>query len=226
MRLGLIAGNGRFPFLVLDAARSAGHDVTVVDRRSGPALETSFANAGGICPGFAGPWAAPGMPLKVLGWLFTRHAPFALRPRFDRQQWRWLALFLRNCSPERFAHNKARMQRIAHYSKACLGELRAETGIAFDHGTGGVLQLFRTEEELAGAEGSTRVLAQFNVEHRRSVALAHQRIADALCARDAEAAADAMRAHVCESGQYWHKTRGRLAKERVPWMSASPADGD
>jgi DUF1009 family protein len=30
MRLGLIAGNGRFPFLVLDAARSAGHDVTVI----------------------------------------------------------------------------------------------------------------------------------------------------------------------------------------------------
>ena len=30
MRLGLIAGNGRFPFLVLDAARKAGHDVTVV----------------------------------------------------------------------------------------------------------------------------------------------------------------------------------------------------
>ena len=30
MRLGLIAGNGRFPFLVLDAARAPGHDVTVV----------------------------------------------------------------------------------------------------------------------------------------------------------------------------------------------------
>ena len=30
MRLGLIAGNGRFPFLVLDAARAQGHDVTIV----------------------------------------------------------------------------------------------------------------------------------------------------------------------------------------------------
>ena len=30
MRIGLIAGNGRFPFLVLDAARSQGHDVTVI----------------------------------------------------------------------------------------------------------------------------------------------------------------------------------------------------
>lgn len=30
MKLGLIAGNGSFPFLVLDAARALGHDVTVI----------------------------------------------------------------------------------------------------------------------------------------------------------------------------------------------------
>src|SRR5580765_935461 len=30
MKLGLIAGNGRFPFLVLEAARAQGHDVTIV----------------------------------------------------------------------------------------------------------------------------------------------------------------------------------------------------
>src|SRR5437763_15879736 len=30
MRIGLIAGNGRFPFLVLEAARSQGHDVTII----------------------------------------------------------------------------------------------------------------------------------------------------------------------------------------------------
>jgi len=33
MRLGLIAGNGRFPFLVLDAARAAGHEVTIIALR-------------------------------------------------------------------------------------------------------------------------------------------------------------------------------------------------
>jgi DUF1009 family protein len=39
MRLGLIAGNGRFPFLVLDAARSMGYDVTVI-----AAKEETFAD--------------------------------------------------------------------------------------------------------------------------------------------------------------------------------------
>ena len=143
----------------------SGHDVVVLDRQDGPALETSFANAGGICPGFAGPWAAPGLPAKVARRLFTRHAPVTWHPRLDPYQWRWLLRFLRNCTPERFARNKARMQRIAHYSKACLKELMADTGIVFDHGTGGVLQVFRTEEELAAAESSARVLAEFGIAH-------------------------------------------------------------
>ncbi len=48
MRIGLIAGNGRFPFLVLEAARSLGHDVTVVaiKEEADPALET-VAKTGG-----------------------------------------------------------------------------------------------------------------------------------------------------------------------------------
>lgn len=143
-----------------------GHEVTVVDRQPGAALETSFANAGGVCPGFAGPWAAPGMPLKVLGWLFAHHAPLLLRPRFDPAQWRWLAQFVGNCTAQRFARNKARMQRIAHYSKQCLVDLRAATGIAYDEATGGVLQIFRTEEECEGGRRAAAVLERFGVKHR------------------------------------------------------------
>jgi D-amino-acid dehydrogenase len=43
----------------------AGHEVTVLDRQQGPALETSFANAGAISPEYASPWAAPGIPIKA-----------------------------------------------------------------------------------------------------------------------------------------------------------------
>lgn len=144
----------------------AGHEVTVVDRQPGPALETSFGNAGGVCPGFAGPWAAPGMPLKVARWIFSANAPLKLRPQLDIQQWKWLAAFVANCDGERFAINKARMQRIAHYSKACLVALREETGITYDNGSGGVLQLFQTAEELDGAARASKILASFNVAHR------------------------------------------------------------
>lgn len=48
-RIGLIAGNGRFPFLVLDAARSLGHEVTIVAVReeASQEIETAAARAGG-----------------------------------------------------------------------------------------------------------------------------------------------------------------------------------
>jgi D-amino-acid dehydrogenase len=103
---------------------------------------------------------------KIAGWLGRRDAPLTLRLTADTQQWAWLLRFAANCTAERFKVNKERMQRIAHYSKACLIELRQRTGIAYDGGTGGVLQVFRTQEEFDGAGAAGRVLQQFGVAHR------------------------------------------------------------
>lgn len=144
----------------------AGHEVTVLERNSTVARETSFGNAGGVCPGFAGPWAAPGMPQKALKWMFQAQAPLKFRPRADVRQWIWLASFLRNCTAARFADNKSRMQRMAHYSKACLVALRQETGIRYDHGTGGVLQIFATQAEAEHGAAGARVLTKLGIEHR------------------------------------------------------------
>lgn len=143
-----------------------GHQVTVVERNAGPALETSFANAGGICPGFAGPWAAPGVPLKALGWLFRESAPLKLRPRIDPAQWAWLARFVLNCTRARFARNKARMQAMAHYSKRCLTQIVEETGIEYDAARKGIVHLFTTEEEMALGRRSSQVLDRLGIEHR------------------------------------------------------------
>ncbi|MFV0332451.1 MAG: D-amino acid dehydrogenase [Tropicimonas sp.] len=143
-----------------------GHQVTVLDAAPGPAEGASFGNAGGVCPGFAGPWAAPGMPLKALRWMFTPGAPLRIRPRPDPAQWRWLAAFLRNCTASRFAANKERMQRSAHYSKACLVELREELGLDYDNAALGVLQVFATAQEMEGARRSAEVLKRLEIPHR------------------------------------------------------------
>src|SRR5690606_7215454 len=87
----------------------AGHEVEVVERRDGPALETSFANAGEISPGYSSPWAGPGVPLKAVRWLLMRHGPLVLRPKIDPAMWAWLLKMLRNCTSARYALNKARM---------------------------------------------------------------------------------------------------------------------
>ena len=143
-----------------------GHEVTVVERLPGPAGEASYGNAGGICPSFAGPWAAPGMPLKALKWLFDDFPPLKIRPRLDLAQWRWLLSFLANCNANSFAENKSSMQRIAHYSRHCLSELRLKTGIRFDEADKGVLQVFQTEEEAEGGRRSAKVLMELGIAHR------------------------------------------------------------
>jgi D-amino-acid dehydrogenase len=98
----------------------AGAEVTVLDRQPGPALETSFGNAGQVSPGYSTPWAAPGIPLKALKWMFQKHAPLAVKPDGTLFQLRWIATMLRNCNDERYTMNKERMMRVAEYSRDCL----------------------------------------------------------------------------------------------------------
>ncbi|WP_436644050.1 D-amino acid dehydrogenase [Microbaculum sp. FT89] len=143
----------------------AGHDVTVLDRQSGPAMETSFANAGQVSPGYASPWANQGVPLKAVKWLLMKHGPLAIRPRLDPTMWSWLVQMLRNCTAARYAVNKGRMVPLAEYSRDCLQALRAETGIAYDERSRGTLQLFRTQKQVDGVGGDIEVLRQYGVRH-------------------------------------------------------------
>jgi D-amino-acid dehydrogenase len=141
----------------------AGHEVTVVDRQAGPALETSFANAGQISPGYAAPWAAPGIPLKALKWMLEKHAPLAMRPDGTLFQLQWIWQMLGNCTEARYAVNKARMVRLAEYSRDCLQQLRAETGVQYEARQGGTLQLFRSQKQLDGAAKDIAVLKDAGV---------------------------------------------------------------
>ncbi len=143
----------------------AGHEVTVLDRQPGPALETSFANAGEVSPGYASPWAAPGIPVKAIKWLFMKHSPLFIRPSFDPAFWRFALAMLRNCTAAAYEVNKGRMVPIAEYSRDLLRELRATTGISYDERSQGTLQLFRTEKLLAGSAKDVHVLADLGVPH-------------------------------------------------------------
>lgn len=140
-----------------------GHEVTVIDRQPGPALETSHANAGEVSFGYCSPWAAPGIPMKAVKWLMMQHAPLILRPKVDRAMLGWLATMLRNCTSERYAINKSRMLRLSDYSRLALAELRSETGIHYDERMQGTLQLFRTQKQLDAAGKDMKALAADNI---------------------------------------------------------------
>jgi D-amino-acid dehydrogenase len=143
--------------------RQAGHDVTVIDRQAAPAMETSFANAGQISPGMSAPWAGPDTPRKAITWLLMRHSPLVVWPLLDPALFDWVVRFLGNCNSAAYARNKARMVRLAEYSRDKLGELRAGTGIAYDARQRGLLQLFRTQKQADGVESDTFVLTTLGV---------------------------------------------------------------
>ena len=143
----------------------AGHEVTVLDRQPGPALETSFANAGEVSPGYASPWAAPGIPVKAIKWMFMKNSPLILHPLLDGAFLRFAIAMLRNCNAAAYEVNKSRMVPIAEYSRDLLQALRAETGIAYDERSQGTLQVFRTEKLMKGAKKDVAVLQDLGVPH-------------------------------------------------------------
>ena len=141
----------------------AGHQVSVLDRQPAAGLETSYANAGQISPGYASPWAAPGVPLKAIKWLLTKHAPLAVRPDGSLLQLQWMWQMLRNCNSERYEINKERMVRLAEYSRDCLKQLRADTGISYEDRQQGTLQVFRNQQQLDAALRDIDVLRHSGV---------------------------------------------------------------
>ena len=143
----------------------AGHEVTVVDRQAGAALETSYANAGEVSPGYSAPWAGPGVPVKAIKWLLMQHRPLVIRPHLDLGLIRWGLAMLRNCTAARYEVNKGRMVRLAEYSRDCLRELRASTGIGYDERMQGTLQLFRTQKQLDGTGADIEVLKRYGVRY-------------------------------------------------------------
>ena len=144
----------------------AGHKVTLLERRDGVALETSHANAGQISPGYASPWAAPGIPLKAAKWLLQRHAPFTVRPTSDPFQLRWMLKMFANCTPAAYAVNKGRMVRLAEYSRDCMKQLRGELALDYEGRQLGTLQLFRSQAQLDASQRDIAVLEEYGVPYQ------------------------------------------------------------
>ncbi|MGY8682182.1 D-amino acid dehydrogenase [Bradyrhizobium sp. UFLA05-153] len=161
----LILGSGVIGVTSAYYLARAGHEVTVVDRQGEPALETSFANAGEVSPGYSSPWAGPGVPVKAIKWLLMKHGPLVIRPKIDPVMWVWLLKMLRNCTSARYAVNKSRMIPIAEYSRDCLRALRKDIGIQYDERSKGTLQLFRYQAQLDGTAEDIAVLKQYGVPY-------------------------------------------------------------
>ncbi len=136
--------------------REAGAEVTVIEAREGPALETSFANGGHISVA-SGPWAAPDVPGKMLKWLGREDAPLLVRAmRWDPALWSWGARFLANCTARDYAANAEVIGRLCRYSAGETTRLRQSLGIEDFNSGAGTITLLTTPAEMAGAEAKEK----------------------------------------------------------------------
>ncbi|WP_025916534.1 D-amino acid dehydrogenase [Herminiimonas sp. CN] len=146
-----------------------GHEVTVIERQNGAALETSFANGCQISVSHAEPWANPATLLKVLKWLGKEDAPLLFRLRPEWLQWKWCAHFLRESTPARVADNIRQIVAIAEYSRQTLQALRAETGIEYDCLTRGILHFYTDGKEFEKSLAAARLMRELGCP-RNSIA--------------------------------------------------------
>lgn len=162
----LVLGGGVIGVTTAYYLAKQGYAVTVLERQAATAEETSFGNAGQISPGYASPWAAPHVPLAAIKWMLQQHAPLTIKLTKDPAQYLWMAKMLRQCTAGRYQINKARMVRLAEYSRDCLDELRNELGLAYEGRQLGGMQLFRSQQQLDTAAADIRILQQFGVPYQ------------------------------------------------------------
>lgn len=143
-----------------------GHDVTVVDRQSGAAMETSFANAAQISVSYCEPWANPQAPGKLLKWMFRNDAPLLFRPRLDWRQWRWGLEFLGQCTDAAFRRNVEQLVALGAYSHEALKDIVQGTGIVYNRLERGIAHYYTDQQSFDSAAEAAALMRNFGVNRR------------------------------------------------------------
>ena len=139
-----------------------GHEVIVLERRGAAAEEASFANAGLVAPGYVTPWAAPGMPIKVLGHLFSQFAPVKVGLPLSSRELAWIWRWYRACKLETYLLHRSQMQRLAFYSRERLHHITANLSLEYER-SDGYMVLLRSERDSKLVQPGLQVLREAGV---------------------------------------------------------------
>ncbi len=142
-----------------------GHEVTVLDRCAAAAEEASFANAGLVAPGYVTPWAAPGMPGKVLGHLLSHYAPVKIGLPLSARDLVWIWKWWRACKLETYLAHRAQLQRLAFYSRERLHHITSDLALEYER-SAGYLVLLRSERDSNLAQPGLQVLRDAGVSFK------------------------------------------------------------
>ncbi len=143
-----------------------GHEVTLIERQPGAALETSFANGAQISVSYCEPWANRDAPLKALKWMLCRDAPLLFRPQLDWQQWRWSWQFLRQCNDAAFERNVQQLVALGRYSHAALKDVLRATGIDYWRQERGIAHYYTEQQSFDNAGEAAALMRRYGVSRQ------------------------------------------------------------
>ena len=143
-----------------------GHEVTVIDRQSGAAMETSFANAAQISVSYCEPWANRDAPLKALKWMFRDDAPLLFRPQFDLHQWLWGLKFLAQCNDTAFERNVQQLVALGAYSHTALKAVVAATSIEYNRLERGIAHYYTDQKSFDTAADAAALMRKYGVNRK------------------------------------------------------------
>jgi D-amino-acid dehydrogenase len=159
----IIIGAGLVGLTSAWTLQKAGAHVTVIDRREGAGLETSFANAALMHPSLVDPWNSPGVGWDLLRWLGREDAPMLLHLAQLPALSGWGLKFLANSTPSRHHANTLKNLRLALLARQEMAAIREETAIDFSWQKSGVLSISRNAGTFASAQVAAQRLAPFGV---------------------------------------------------------------
>ncbi|MET0360491.1 MAG: D-amino acid dehydrogenase [Sphingobium sp.] len=152
----LIIGAGITGITSAHALLRRGHEVTVLEQRRYPAMETSFANGGQLSASNAEVWNSWATIIKGLQWMMRAEAPLLMNPRPSLHKYGWLAEFagqIRN-----YRSNSITTTQLAIAARRHLFALADEENIEFDLERRGILHLYHDSRSFRRAERANQLL--------------------------------------------------------------------
>ena len=165
-RTALVIGGGLIGVSTAWYLAERGILVTLLERREGSALETSYANGGLVTPSQSDPWNGPGTFTQMLRWLGREDSPLLLRPKALPGLWRWGVRFLLGSRAAPWWRATGHNLRLGLYSAVCLKQLRGALRLEYDGLGAGTLKVFRDADALERSALLVRALSPAGLNAR------------------------------------------------------------